>query len=147
MIRGKAKSCPYGLPIPFGCKTAGKCVSMMSHIDKADKIEDPEASSMAVVENWGTLLSCSDASRCPHADLFVNSKDGDGVAVDCKFDAERKDAPAGNVGLNGSPLVLRHYVGDINEPLQSGPSGYVSDDNNNGLYFGEVFTDLIKGLT
>ncbi len=144
MIRGKRKSCPFGLPIPFGCKTAGKCISMMS---TTNNIEDSEEKSTVTINNWETLFACSDAKRCPHADLFVKSKEGDGVAVDCKFDPDMKAMPAGNVGLNGSPLYPNYYVGDINAPLRVGPSGYVTDDNNNGLYFGEVFTDLIKGLT
>ena len=147
MIRGKTKSCPFGLPIPFGCKTAGRCMSMMTSLDGDGGSDDPEDKSMIVAENLGTLLSCSDASRCSYADLFVNNKDNDGVVVDCKFNPSMKEVPAGNIGLNGSPLVLKHYVGDINAPLKTGPSGYITDDNNNGLYFGEVFTDLIKGLT
>ena len=33
MIRGKSKGCPYNLPIPFGCMTAGNCISMMQDIE------------------------------------------------------------------------------------------------------------------
>mgnify|MGYP001181749914 CR=1 FL=1 len=144
MIRGKTKPCPFGLPIPFGCKTSGKCISLMSNIND---IENAEDESMAMAENLGILLSCSDASRCPNADLFVSNKSNDGVAVDCKFGSETNSMPAGNVALNGSPLVPKVNVGDVTIPLKNGPSGYVTDDNNNGLYFGEIYTDLIKGLT
>ena len=80
-------------------------------------------------------------------DVFVKSNDNDNIVVDCKFDPLNSSIPAGNVGLNGSPLYPNYYVGDINVGLKHGPSGYMSDDNNSSLYFGELFTDLIKGLT
>tara|TARA_B100000131_G_scaffold318526_1_gene362583 strand:+ start:317 stop:751 length:435 start_codon:yes stop_codon:yes gene_type:complete len=143
MIRGKKKTCPFGLSIPFGCKTSGGCISMMSYIDHSSQDQD-EALDLAT-DNWEILLSCETVSRCPYADVFVTSGDKD-VVVDCKFDPMTNAVPAGNVGLNGSPLYPNYYVGDINIPLKGGPSGYMSDDNNSSLYFGELFTDLIKGL-
>ena len=148
MIRGKKKPCPFGLPVPFGCKTSGGCISMMSQVDGPDESDEPELSndkSDVVIENWELLLTCETVSRCPYADVFVKSGD-DSLVVDCKFDPLNSSIPAGNVGLNGSPLYPNYYVGDINIPLKGGPAGYVSDDNNNSLYFGEMFTDLIKGL-
>lgn len=142
MIRGKSKGCPFGLPVAFGCKTAGGCVSMMSSVED---IEDAEDKSMSVIQNWEILFACDNVKRCPYADVFVKSEEG-GFAVDCKFDPNTNSLPAGNVGLNGSPLYPNYYVGDINVPLKGGPAGYMSDDNNSGLYFGELFSDLIKGL-
>ena len=142
MIRGKKKSCPFGLLIPFGCKTSGGCISMMSHIDESSDSDDRDD---IAARNWEILLTCETVSRCPYADVFVKSND-DSLVVDCKFDPSNNSLPAGNVGLNGSPLYPNYYVGDINIPLKGGPSGYLSDDNNNSLYFGELFTDLIKGL-
>ena len=115
---------------------------MMSYIDDPDA-DDADNS---IIENWEILLTCETASKCPYADVFVKSND-DGLVVDCKFDPLNSSIPAGNVALNGSPLYPNYYVGDINVGLKHGPSGYMSDDNNSSLYFGELFTDLIKGLT
>jgi hypothetical protein len=143
MIRGKKRPCPFGLSVPFGCKTAGGCISMMRTVD-GDNDDD---NALITVDNWSILLTCDTVSRCPYADVFVKSNDNDNIVVDCKFDPLNSSIPAGNVGLNGSPLYPNYYVGDINVGLNHGPSGYMSDDNNSSLYFGELFTDLIKGLT
>ncbi len=136
MIRGKSVACPYGLPIPLGCKTAGSCISMMNPSDDEGDIES----------NKEILLACDAKSKCPNNDLLIDPGNGVSPSVDCKFDPMTSARPAGNVGLDGSPLYPGFYVGDINSPLIGGPSGYMSDDNNNFLYFGELFTDLIKGL-
>lgn len=142
MIRGKSKKCPFNLPIPFGCKTAGSCMSMMRHIEDR---EDEEVLAETTKDNWNILFSCDKISRCKYADAFVKSKEGDGVVVDCKFGYDSDKIPAGNIGLSGSPLYPSYYVGNSLISTKGEPP-YMYDDNQSKNYFGSIYSDIIRSL-
>jgi len=142
MIRGKSKGCPFNLPIPFGCKTAGGCVSMMSEVERDG---DPEDASMVTEDNWNTLFECEKVSRCKYADVFLHPEKGGGGIVDCKFGEDSDGLPAGNVGLSGSPLYPNYYVGNSLIPTKGDPP-HMYDDNQSKNYFGSIYSEIIRSL-
>tara|TARA_A100001011_G_scaffold371841_1_gene429617 strand:+ start:621 stop:1049 length:429 start_codon:yes stop_codon:yes gene_type:complete len=136
MIRGKAHSCPFGLSVPGGCKSAGgflpesdvPAVSQMTSVDP-----DSETVQEDVDSNMELLLSIQEPLQCPFADMIFEKK----KAVDCKYDEALGSMPAGNVGLNGSPLYPHTFVGNMSEAQYGYPLDYYSDNNESrNVYYG-----------
>ena len=140
MIRGSSKGCPFGLPIPYGCKNVGESIKYMSH-----KKEDDSSSE----HNFNILFMSimEGGSECPYADTIIKpeNKRGGGL-VDCKYSADNRMIPAGSSGLSGSALYPHWYVGDMYQPLKGMPLSYISDDNNYKEYFGSIYTDLFNAI-
>tara|TARA_B100000131_G_scaffold322185_1_gene375291 strand:+ start:8577 stop:9005 length:429 start_codon:yes stop_codon:yes gene_type:complete len=136
MIRGKTHHCPFGLSIPGGCKSAGgsvsgsnsAAVSQMQVIDvKDDDLEE------VIDSNIEILLAVEEPGRCPFADMIIEDRE----AVDCKFDESLSSMPAGNVGLNGSPLYPHTFVGNMSEAQYGYPLDHYSDNNESrNVYYG-----------
>jgi len=129
MIRGKYKTCPFGLPIPDACKCAGKSVFSMKRIKDDSSKEDKEY-------NYQVFLSIEEESGCPFADLILEKKD----AVDCKYNPEDYRKMSGNSFVSGSPIYPNLYIGN-SKSYQSYPVNYYSDDNIRSIYYG--ITSLI----
>ena len=138
MIRGKTKLCPFGLPVPGGCTGAGgqledsknSAVSYMQPID--DSMSDEE-SEEAMENNWELLFSIDEDRKCPFADMIFEDKE----SVDCKYDEASGSLPAGNVGLQGSPLYPHVHVGNMPKAQYGYPLEYYSDDNESrNVYYG-----------
>ena len=129
MIRGKTRQCPFGLPISGGCKSAGAAVVQMTELSSENSDEERRD---IMEENWNQLLLLGDSKACPFADLIMESGD----SVDCKFDRAHGARPAGNVGLQGSPLYPHTYVGNSPEAQYGYPMEYYSDNNNRSVYYG-----------
>ena len=139
MIRGKLHKCPFGLSIPFGCKSAGGCasdnegpaISLMEPISNYDE----EYAEEIIENNLDILLLVEDPKKCIYADkIFKRSK-----SVDCKFDEEGKEVAVGIDGLNGSPNYPHIMVGQMPKAQYSYPkeyNDYYSDDNNTNIYYG-----------
>ena len=138
MIRGNKKGCPFGLPIPYGCKNAGLCTKSMSADIKDDGV---------VENNFYILLLCEEeiSGECLFADSIIELEDSPAM-VDCKFSKDLKNVPAGNVGLNGSALYPNFFVGDMFQPLKGMPLDYIMDDNESKNYFGSIYTDMVRHL-
>jgi hypothetical protein len=129
MIRGRAKKCPFGLDIPEGCRCAGSAVNMMTQVDNL-KGDD---AIMAVDENYDIMLSIEEPDSCIHADVIIDEKE----IVECKFDEDRKMAPAGTMGLNGSPHYPHIFSGNAPKVDSAFPvKNYVDDNYNNNAYYG-----------
>ena len=61
----------------------------------------------------------------------------DKASVDCKYDSEQPEVPAGNVGLNGSPAYPHIMVGNMPKPQYGYPISHYSDDNESrNVYYG-----------
>lgn len=138
MIRGKLHKCPFGLSIPFGCKSAGGCasndsaaISLMQPISNYDE----EYAEEIIENNLDILFLIKEPKKCIYADkIFKNSK-----SVDCKFDEEGKEIAVGIDGLNGSPNYPHIMVGQMPKAQYSYPkeyNDYYSDDNNTNIYYG-----------
>jgi hypothetical protein len=131
MIRGKTKSCPFGLPITKGCKCAGEAIASMHPVEGAEDSEKAQIKS----SNKALLFShLSDScGTCPFADA-IYEKTG---TVDCKWQEGERPIPAGSVGLQGSPLYPNTYVGEMPKPLYSNfPDSEYTDDNIHHTYLG-----------
>lgn len=138
MIRGKSKICPFGLSVPGGCLAAGgpsaedelPVISKMVPISMARNKD--EATSI-FEDNIEEFLLAEKPVMCPFADKIYEEKE----AVDCKFDEENDSIPAGNVGLNGSPIYPHIMIGNSPKAQYGYPINQYSDDNENtSVYYG-----------
>ena len=131
MIRGNKIGCPFGLDIPEGCLCAGGSVSMM-----IDVSELRGESLLAAVDRNNDIMLMEDTPlSCIYADVIIENKD----VVDCKYSADSKMIPAGNVGINGSPYYPHLYSGNVSEKIPNEyPVKNYSDNNHNdgNPYFG-----------
>lgn len=141
MIRGKTVGCPFGLGVPFACKSAGGlvepgviAVSLMQEIDYDAPEEDQYNQ---IMENLDVLLLVEHKKRCPFADTIFDKK----KSVDCKYDEDTSEISAGTTGLSGSPAYPHIMIGQSAKP-QYGygePLEYMNnytDDNNTNIYYG-----------
>jgi hypothetical protein len=138
MIRGKSKSCPFGLSIPSGCNKAGGEISEAKRIAILDMVPIDSANSEKEAEeiledNLEIMLMLDEDRKCPFADVIYENK----RSVDCKYDEKQPSMPAGNVGLNGSPLYPHTMVGNMPEAQYGYPLDYYSDNNESrNVYYG-----------
>ncbi len=126
MIRGKYKSCPFGLPIPDACKCIGDNILSLKRINEKSSKEDKEY-------NYQVFLNINEESMCPFADLILEKNN----AVDCKFDKENYKKMSGNSFVSGSPIYPNIYIGN-SKSYQSYPVNYYSDDNIRNIYYGII---------
>jgi hypothetical protein len=126
MIRGKNKSCPFGLPIPEACSSIGSSIFSLKKINKESSNSDKE-------ENYEVFLSLDEKSECPFADLILEKKG----AVDCKYNPEEYRKLSGNSFVSGSPIYPNLYIGN-SKSYQSYPVNYYSDDNIRSIYYGII---------
>ena len=138
MIRGKTTRCPFGLPVAAGCKIAGgvakdskkSAILSMTPLEAADNKEDARE---IADNNLEIMLMVEEYSKCPFADMIFEEKD----SVDCKYDSKQSAIPAGNVGLNGSPLYPHIMIGNMPEAQYGYPLDYYSDNNESrNVYYG-----------
>lgn len=138
--------CPFGLSIPFGCKSAGKYIDKMASLDSLD---DDDKERIAKANNrllaW-VLDSPEEISPCRYASQISEER----KAVECNY----KDTAPG-VGPE-TALVSATYSRNFDQPgmvgLLSYPLNYYDDfggiqNGYYGLYSlqGEVgITTLIK---
>lgn len=136
MIRGLLQKCPFGLPIPKGCRCAGgvangtevTAISLMTEIDINSDDED------VLKDNLTALSQVEYPAKCPYADrLFKDSN-----KVDCKYDGQNIEFVSNQLPLNGSPEYPALIVGNSSIPGFSQPPEDYSDNNNNNrtVYYG-----------
>ena len=139
MIRGKLHKCPFGLKIPFGCKSAGGCLKdsdtpAANFMVPLNDLKDEELDD-AMTYNLDLLFLLDEPARCPYADKIMDI----GKSVDCKYDKDGKETPIGIDGLNGSPNYPHIMIGQMPKAQYSYPkeyNDYYSDDNNTNIYYG-----------
>ena len=138
MIRGKAKECPFGLPITYACKFAGgvtnsgntSAISSMTPLSIAQNSDDLKK---IIENNLENLLLLKEGAKCPFADRIFDAKE----VVECKFDENQKNMSAGSSGLNGSPLYPQLMIGNMPQPQYGYPLEYYSDNNESrNIYYG-----------
>ena len=127
-------ACPFGLPIPFGCRQAGKLISRMAPLDiLGEDAEEEEKAEIASANQrllmW--MLSEEAGGRCPFAGKLFKDKD----TVECNWDTN-VSGPEGPA-LKGSPFYYRHFSGIGLDGLYSYPLGYYTDNSiDRGMYYG-----------
>jgi len=128
MIRGKYKSCPFGLPITGGCNCIGESIFELKPITKKSTKEDKEA-------NYEVFLMLEDDSKgkCYFADLVLDDKN----AVDCRYNLEDFHKASGNSFVSGSPIYPNLYIG-TSKSSGTYPIGTYGDDNIRSVYYGLV---------
>lgn len=126
MIRGKNKSCPFGLPIPDACKCIGNSILSLKKIDENSSKEDKE-------DNYEVFLTLESKETCPFADLIFEKK----KAVDCKYNPEDHKKMSGNSFVSGSPIYPNLYIGN-SKSYQAYPVNLYSDDNIRSIYYGII---------
>ena len=131
----KQDECPFGLPIPFGCKKAGEFIARMAPLDvlgeNAPKDEKDEiASANRRLLMW--MLSEEAGRRCAFAGMIFEDKD----AVECNWDTNVSGRQEGEA-LLGSPYYYRHFSGTGLDGLYSFPLGFYADNSiDRGMYHG-----------
>ena len=130
--------CPFGLPIPFGCKYAGKNIQRMAPFDVMGK-EASEDEKKAIggantkLLAWGLLRSSEKPCQCPYAGHLMEERD----AVECNFDDSAPGQGPGQA-LMAAPFYSKIFSGALNG-LYTYPAGFYSDYNvSRNLYFGTV---------
>ena len=107
MIRGKTKLCPFGLPIPGGCTSAGGLSKedesvVISKMVPLHLIKDEEQRQAVLEDNLEEMLLAETPEKCPFADRVYEDKE----SADCKFDENQQSLPAGSAGLNLSLIHI-----------------------------------------
>jgi len=109
--------CPFGLPIPFGCKNAGKLV-----------LDLPIAASPeAATSNNTFLINNNPQERCFYADKIVEKAE----KVICTY-PEKQDS----IEMpTGSPLYYKPMSGTLMTGLMTFPLGYYNDNSIDRSYY------------
>jgi hypothetical protein len=111
--------CPFGFPIPFGCKSAGKLV-----------LELPIASSPeAATSNNNILMQSNPEEKCFYADKIIEKLE----KTVCKYPEKQKDIEM----PTGSPLYYKPLSGTLMTGLMTFPLGYYNDNSlDRSHYYG-----------
>lgn len=130
------QGCPFGLPIPDGCKMAGDMVDRMGSFDMLDpnsSDDDKKAIAQANIRlwAWSIMKTAQEPAICKYADKIFGNKD----AVECSFG----DTAAGEARttLIASPFYSQIFSAIGMEGLYSIPIGYYADYNTSrNAYYG-----------
>lgn len=128
--------CPFGLPIPFGCKCAGSNIDKMAPLDVMGSDTSEEEQKMIGSANtkllaWNLLRSTEHPKQCRYAGHILEKQEG----VECNFnDSAPGQGPAQSI--NTAPFYSKVFTDSING-LNTYPVGFYSDYNvSRNLYFG-----------
>lgn len=127
--------CPFGLPIPFGCKYAGTHVQRMAPTDVMENASEEEKQMIGTANTkllaWSLLRSSEKPGRCPYVGHLMEDRD----TVECNFDDSAPgQGPA--QALMAAPFYSKIFSGVLNG-LYTYPVGFYSDYNvSRNLYFG-----------
>lgn len=129
--------CPFGLSIPFSCKTAGQYIDKMFPLEGLGKQATPEEGQKVAAANtrlltWVIMGHTAEPQQCKYASRLFPGKD----AVDCSYG----DTAAGqreSGALLGSPFYSQHFAGIGLDGLYSYPLGFYADHNiSRNLFYG-----------
>jgi hypothetical protein len=132
-------TCPFGLPIPFGCENAGEAIDKMAPLKIMGPDTSPEESA-AIAQANNHLLKWKGSGQCKYAAKIIEGKD----AVDCSFETEAA-GETGNAAFEGTPWYYKHFSGVGMDGLYSYPLGYFSDNSiDRGMYYGMFSIESIS---
>jgi hypothetical protein len=130
------KKCPFGLPIPYGCKTAGKLIHQLD--------QDPKAAQT----NLSKVEDNNEPGKCDFAGDIIKDE-----FVACQAPDTDPSFP------KGSPRFYRPLAGVGLEGLNTVPLGFYNDNSiDRGYYYGmysvesmaavkKKYNDIIKQNT
>jgi hypothetical protein len=119
--------CPFGLPIPFGCKCAGKHTENMAPLDIMEKMTDEEKNMVSEANTkllgHELLNTAEKPEQCRYVGHILDNKD----VTECNYD---DSAPGQGPGqsLATRPSYSNMFEGSMSG-LRTAPSGYFSDYN------------------
>jgi hypothetical protein len=129
--------CPFGLPIPFGCKHAGNAIERMAPLKVLGNDASEEESKKLIDANVKllayTLMSSNyEVTACPYASSVFEKKE----AVECNFE-DSAPGESASAGLLAAPFYSQIFSGIGLNGLYSYPIGYYADYNiSRNLYYG-----------
>lgn len=130
------ESCPFGLPIPFGCNCAGKNIKRMSPLDIMGKDSSSDEKNMIGNANtkllaWNLLRDTEKPAHCPYAGHILEEQQ----AVECNYN-DSAPGEGSAQALQAAPFYSKIFNGSVNG-LFTYPMGYYTDYNlSRNLYFG-----------
>ncbi len=129
-------TCPFGLPIPFGCKNAGCHVEQMAPFEVMGKeVSDDEKEMLATANTkllaWNLLRSSDRPKPCKYVGHILEHNG----AVECNF-GDTAPGQGPSQALMAAPFYSNMFNGIITG-LNTYPSGYLADYNvSRNSYFG-----------
>jgi hypothetical protein len=140
VIRTESEStCPFGLPIPFGCKTAGKMVGKMASFDilgseATEKEKKKIAAANMKALSYEIMNGGTEPCKCLYASKIFDKK----KAVECNYD---DSAPGQSSSpLLGAPFYNQIFTGLGLTGLFSYPIGYYADYNITRNLYNGIFS-------
>lgn len=131
----KQDTCPFGLPIPFGCRKVGELITRMADVDVLGEDaseEEREAIAQANRRLLMWLLSEEKCGECKYAGKLFKDKD----VVECNWDTDVSGEHERGA-LLGSPFYYKHFSGMGLDGLYSYPLGFYTDNSiDRGMYYG-----------
>lgn len=130
------ETCPFGLPIPFGCQNVGKLIDKMGSFDMMGKdITEDEKNQISDANTrllgWHLLRSAEESCKCKFAGNIIEEK----KAVECNFNDTAPGESPNN--LLGAPFYSQVFQGVGTSGLNTYPVGYYTDYNSSrNLFFG-----------
>ena len=126
-------ACPFGLPIPFGCKRVGDLITRMAPVDILEDSTEEEKEEIAKANRrlfmW---MQSEEPCECRYAGKLFKDK---GV-VECNWDTDVSGEHE-KAALVGSPYYYKHFSGIGLDGLYSYPLGYYTDNSiDRGMYYG-----------
>jgi hypothetical protein len=123
--------CPFGLSIPYACRSAGDLITHMAPLAVLEEMTKEEKAEIARA-NKHLLMWKNPEARCVYAGKLFKEK---GV-VECNWMAS-DEGSAQKGALVGSPFFYRHYSGIGLDGLYSYPLGFYTDNSiDRGMYYG-----------
>jgi hypothetical protein len=135
--KNESDPCPFGLPIPFGCKHAGTHIDRMASYDMIGDDPSPEEKTKIGNANVRLLAQCimsstEEPQSCRYAAKIIENKD----AVECNYydsapGISNKSTP------QPSPFYAQIFSGVGLNGLYTYPIGYYADyDLSRNLFYG-----------
>jgi hypothetical protein len=123
--------CPFGLQIPFACKTAGKVIKKMAPIELLGDEASDEDVEQLIRANMDLLVLEAEDCKCFFADAIIDKTS----SVNCSFDTSSAGIPT--QGLEPSRFYSKVYENIAYDGLYSYPMGYYGDNNiSQNVYYG-----------
>lgn len=131
--------CPFGLPIPFGCKYAGKHIENMAPFEMMGKdISEDEEIAISDANTrllaWNLLRTSEQPIQCPYVGHLIEDKE----VVECNYEDSAPGEGAGKA-IMPAPFYAQLFNNSLNG-LRTTPLGYYSDYNINQNLFNGSFS-------
>lgn len=130
--------CPFGLPIPFGCKYAGNVIERMAPLDILKEANDRDKKKISAANtrllSWALVDSTYEPTRCTYAAKIFEKQE----AVECNYGDTAPGEGQGEAIVRSPPFYSQLFSGIGMHGLYSYPVGYYADyDISRNLWQGQ----------